>query len=225
MTDGTASITSHTDVVMVAEVTNDTTDNSSTVEVPVMSVEVENDLGYEYCEPSRRRGSLSLTTEKERRASIQAVMADDTLSPITKRRSIQHIMDGRRNSAAGSRRSSITSNDADESHTGYSFSNSPPNTKHESVVSIIHTHGTKIVPVCNEQTRRAERMRPHCPHYQRNCTMIAPCCGAAFGCRICHDDCATLYVLCLPFCSFSLAHAAKTIYSACYINFIAFLCN
>jgi hypothetical protein len=43
--------------------------------------------------------------------------------------------------------------------------------------------------ISNEQTRRAEQTRPPCPHYERNCTMIAPCCGGAFGCRICHDDC------------------------------------
>ncbi|CAB9496747.1 repeat-containing protein [Seminavis robusta] len=37
-----------------------------------------------------------------------------------------------------------------------------------------------------------EQSRPPCTHYERNCTMIAPCCGAAFGCRICHDECPNL---------------------------------
>jgi CHY zinc finger len=27
-----------------------------------------------------------------------------------------------------------------------------------------------------------------CVHYERNCTIIAPCCGRTFGCRICHDE-------------------------------------
>ena len=36
--------------------------------------------------------------------------------------------------------------------------------------------------------RLMEQSRPACPHYDRQCTIIAPCCGLAFGCRICHDD-------------------------------------
>jgi hypothetical protein len=40
--------------------------------------------------------------------------------------------------------------------------------------------------------RRMEKSRPHCEHYERNCTIISPCCGLAFGCRICHDDCPVL---------------------------------
>jgi CHY zinc finger len=27
-----------------------------------------------------------------------------------------------------------------------------------------------------------------CVHYERNCNIVAPCCGRAFGCRICHDE-------------------------------------
>ncbi len=117
-------------------------------------------LGYEECDPKIRRGSMSLDEEKERRASIKAVMTDPNLSPIAKRKSIQHLMDGRRNS----------------------YGNSQCFT------------GTTAMPACNDQTKRAEEMRPHCPHYERNCTLIAPCCGAAFGCRICHDDSPALYV-------------------------------
>jgi hypothetical protein len=39
---------------------------------------------------------------------------------------------------------------------------------------------------------RMEKSRPGCDHYDRNCTIISPCCGLAFGCRICHDDCPVL---------------------------------
>jgi hypothetical protein len=39
---------------------------------------------------------------------------------------------------------------------------------------------------------RMEKSRPECDHYDRKCTIIAPCCGLAFGCRICHDDCPVL---------------------------------
>lgn len=40
--------------------------------------------------------------------------------------------------------------------------------------------------------QRMEKSRPPCDHYDRNCTLISPCCGLAFGCRICHDDCPVL---------------------------------
>jgi hypothetical protein len=39
---------------------------------------------------------------------------------------------------------------------------------------------------------RMEKSRPPCGHYERNCTIISPCCGLAFGCRICHDECPVL---------------------------------
>jgi len=38
------------------------------------------------------------------------------------------------------------------------------------------------------QCMRMERNRPECTHYERKCTIISPCCGQAFGCRICHDE-------------------------------------
>eukprot|EP00980_Cylindrotheca_fusiformis_P013044 scaffold3267_cov140-Cylindrotheca_fusiformis.AAC.6 len=41
-------------------------------------------------------------------------------------------------------------------------------------------------------SRRMEKSRPPCTHYERNCTIVSPCCGVAFGCRICHDDCPVL---------------------------------
>ena len=40
--------------------------------------------------------------------------------------------------------------------------------------------------------RFMEHSRPPCDHYERQCTIIAPCCGMPFGCRICHDDCPVL---------------------------------
>ena len=40
--------------------------------------------------------------------------------------------------------------------------------------------------------RFMEHSRPYCQHYERQCTIISPCCGLPFGCRICHDDCPVL---------------------------------
>eukprot|EP00592_Proboscia_alata_P008301 CAMPEP_0194355184 /NCGR_PEP_ID=MMETSP0174-20130528/3152_1 /TAXON_ID=216777 /ORGANISM="Proboscia alata, Strain PI-D3" /LENGTH=757 /DNA_ID=CAMNT_0039124381 /DNA_START=60 /DNA_END=2333 /DNA_ORIENTATION=- len=40
----------------------------------------------------------------------------------------------------------------------------------------------------NQLNREMEKKRPSCTHYERSCSIIAPCCGMAFGCRICHDE-------------------------------------
>lgn len=37
-----------------------------------------------------------------------------------------------------------------------------------------------------------EMNRPSCDHYDRYCSLISPCCGMVFGCRICHDECDNL---------------------------------
>ncbi len=52
--------------------------------------------------------------------------------------------------------------------------------------------------ISNEISRRAIEMAPKCTHYSRNCHIVAPCCGATFGCRICHDDCPVLPPLLQP---------------------------
>lgn len=40
----------------------------------------------------------------------------------------------------------------------------------------------------NVLSRKMEKSRPPCGHYERNCSIVSPCCGLVFGCRICHDD-------------------------------------
>lgn len=39
-----------------------------------------------------------------------------------------------------------------------------------------------------DHAKSAIEMAPKCTHYQRNCHIVSPCCGATFACRICHDD-------------------------------------
>ncbi len=39
-----------------------------------------------------------------------------------------------------------------------------------------------------ELSRKLEQSRPQCGHYERNCSIVSPCCGMVFGCRICHDE-------------------------------------
>jgi hypothetical protein len=41
----------------------------------------------------------------------------------------------------------------------------------------------------NGNPKEMEENRPQCNHYKRNCSIISPCCGMVFGCRLCHDEC------------------------------------
>ena len=33
-----------------------------------------------------------------------------------------------------------------------------------------------------------EHDNTNCAHYERNCSIVAPCCNRVFGCRVCHDE-------------------------------------
>ena len=150
------------------------------------------DLRYEEPDPDHqplgRRGSMSRAEEKQRRASIKAILADKNQSPMTKRRSIQHLMDGRR--------ASLTNSITSASH----HSGSTDGVRNGAGINDMGYEDTESraqnsydgQPCCDEHTKRAENGRPPCSHYQRQCTIIAPCCGGAFGCRICHDECPIL---------------------------------
>ena len=141
-----------------------------------------------------RKRTMSQDKEKQRRASIKAILADDTITPAERRRSIQSLMDGRR-SSVGTATSISTSTEPSNSTDIYGYSDTSLDGHGEGVERASNillsdlNHGTAIcIPISNENTKRAEITRPPCNHYVRNCTLIAPCCGAAFGCRICHDD-------------------------------------
>jgi len=57
--------------------------------------------------------------------------------------------------------------------------------------SIISTTTTEVAADLQKKDKTPEEMeksRPPCTHYKRNCTIISPCCGLAFGCRVCHDE-------------------------------------
>lgn len=162
-----------------------------------------------------RRGSMSEEEERNRRRSIKAILADKSIPEVERRRSIQQLMDGRRNSL-GSRSSTPPTTDVESGTGDYQMDTgivqqpqqqqlqqlpqqqprAPQAQQQQQQIPfsdiLIHDPNCQIVPVSNEQTKRAELHRPACHHYDRNCTMIAPCCGAAFGCRICHDDCPIL---------------------------------
>jgi CHY zinc finger len=146
--------------------------------------------------PFNRRRSMSEEEERSRRASIKAILADNTITPTERRRSIQHLMDGRRSSIGTSSVASTSSvgsepdNEYGNNHQyGYGDSNSDIQQQGQlSHGTLFLSEGEQCIPIANENTKRAEQTRPHCDHYVRNCTLITPCCGAAFGCRICHDE-------------------------------------
>eukprot|EP00547_Thalassionema_nitzschioides_P013837 CAMPEP_0194250080 /NCGR_PEP_ID=MMETSP0158-20130606/22034_1 /TAXON_ID=33649 /ORGANISM="Thalassionema nitzschioides, Strain L26-B" /LENGTH=468 /DNA_ID=CAMNT_0038986761 /DNA_START=100 /DNA_END=1506 /DNA_ORIENTATION=- len=144
-------------------------------------------------QPAQRRLSMSEDEERQRRASIKAILADDTIPEPERRRSIQHLMDGRRNSRSGaSTPSVIETEDVSLSNGNTNQNDHQPVPSEDLLQGSFSQLNYVVTPVSNEQTKRFELTRPECTHYDRQCTMIAPCCGAAFGCRICHDDCPIL---------------------------------
>jgi hypothetical protein len=190
-----------------------------------------------------RRGSMTHEEEKHRRASIKAIMADETLTPHERRKSIQNLMDGRRSSIGTASVASIASSSgnsgehlygshhagtaaaaSDDYGYGYGYGDAAPTRRNhdgddndndnpygygdggggdgrdgddghhrnEHLANLpgayLDSMGSYCIPISNENTKRAEMTRPHCNHYERKCTIVSPCCGATFGCRICHDD-------------------------------------
>lgn len=44
----------------------------------------------------------------------------------------------------------------------------------------------------SRNTNPLENLCKECPHYERKCNIVSPCCGMIFGCRLCHDECDEL---------------------------------
>ena len=202
--------------------------------------------------------------EHLKRAAIKAILADTSMNPITKRRNIQFLMDGRRsnsldhasyvhanvcteqshtdkksqnmdnvNEIRGSQKNRQI--DLENSHHEYqdisnqhtldegkqSIDRDPDNSQNEFKNKHKHKQTNKEFfkvqkraafgklksPLAphqkknkessaffqpTEQAKLMEKSRPKCEHYNRSCTIIASCCGAAFGCRLCHDECPVL---------------------------------
>ena len=147
-----------------------------------------------------RRRSMSHEEQQQRRASIKAILADESMPIQERRRSIQTLMDGRRSSiGTASVASAASASSHDDNPYGYGDSDEygghnnnnqmPSNSNANGGVYMGIMDSTEVCePVSNEATKRAEQTRPPCTHYVRNCSLVSPCCGATFGCRICHDD-------------------------------------
>ena len=201
---------------------------------------------------SLRRGSMTEEEERERRASIQAIMRDPNLTPQERRKSIQSLMDGRRRSSAAQPNGVISSmgginsmaaaaamaaaefvdssDDDERGEDDISVEGKPKRqsgrrssffrrSSSQNVAGGSNTKSVKrraslrdsftmgfskfgVKSLVNGETvakdapasdpnalsRKMEKSRPFCGHYQRNCSIVSPCCGLVFGCRICHDD-------------------------------------
>lgn len=143
----------------------------------------------------QRRGSMSQDEERQRRASIKAILADSSIPDVERRRSIQFLMDGRRVSMEHNRARTPSPQMHEEEYNGHgSMSEGVGAFPVPSADLFNESSFCDYIsnPLANEQTKRAELTRPVCTHYDRKCTVVSPCCGAAFGCRICHDDCPVL---------------------------------
>lgn len=213
-------------------------------------METDEPVNYEYDNSmGQQQNAGAVMTEaaqKERRNSIRDILADDTLTPLEKRRSIQSLMDGRRRSSNATYSSSDSggiAHAAAEAAAYYSSDNEddPMDGTTTSSAAAVYQYGDAtggrpaddhdgqqwhrrkerstslpgwsdvgvqaVAPLAAASvknnpnsvwddplnvSRRMEKSRPACSHYERNCTIVSPCCGLAFGCRICHDECPVL---------------------------------
>lgn len=186
---------------------------------------------------------MTQAAQKQRRNSIRDILADESLTPLEKRRGIQSLMDGRRRSSNATHSSEdgsrgemfrsareaaafYTSDNEDETMQNgaaaaaaaeYGYSNgdnaveagpqhlrkgrstsmpgwSDSGMQGQSVIANATNSGdgNSVWDDPINVSRRMEMARPPCNHYERNCTIVSPCCGLAFGCRICHDECPEL---------------------------------
>lgn len=213
-------------------------------------------MNYEYDTSMGRQlpsfgPAMSEAAQKERRNSIRDILADDSLTPLEKRRSIQSLMDGRRRSSNATHSSTDSggiARAAAEAAAYYSSDNEDDpmdgTTNSAAAAAAVYQYGNAtgggggapsedddgqrwhrrkerstslpgwsdvgvqaVAPLAAASvknnpnsvwddplnvSRRMEKSRPACSHYERNCTIVSPCCGLAFGCRICHDECPVL---------------------------------
>jgi len=138
-----------------------------------------------------RRTSSVMTEEeqKKRRASIKKIMSDSTLTPVERRWSIQGLMDGRLKPSEDSKPSSRASFSSRDSG---SRDRNPASMRSNGDHNMAEAQIQQERAVALAMSTRMEQNRPPCTHYERNCTIVSPCCGIAFGCRICHDECPNL---------------------------------
>ena len=81
---------------------------------------------------------------------------------------------------------------ASAASSGRSLFNSERRGSHLSSASSVDPSSGHHLGSAIGSSRKMEKTRPHCDNYERKCTIVSPCCGLAFGCRICHDDCPVL---------------------------------
>eukprot|EP00574_Skeletonema_japonicum_P004494 CAMPEP_0201719798 /NCGR_PEP_ID=MMETSP0593-20130828/4919_1 /ASSEMBLY_ACC=CAM_ASM_000672 /TAXON_ID=267983 /ORGANISM="Skeletonema japonicum, Strain CCMP2506" /LENGTH=187 /DNA_ID=CAMNT_0048210317 /DNA_START=89 /DNA_END=649 /DNA_ORIENTATION=- len=115
--------------------------------------------------------SLKEDKSAEKRRAIQSIMRDTTLTDLERRLRIQTLMDGSSNSNANA-----------------SSQIARPGGMVSSLLGSATGDSSSDVPMGNVASGSERREVVACVHYERKCNVIAPCCGAEFGCRVCHDD-------------------------------------
>ena len=131
-------------------------------------------------------GPMTEVEQEERRRAILTITRDPSLSQKEKSSRIQSLMDGRgdkhRCSESGPFYGSIMAQVAVEA-------------MHSKSSLLMHCDATakpNAMSKLEQLDRLMEQSRPTCGHYERNCSIVSPCCGLVFACRICHDESAVL---------------------------------
>eukprot|EP00986_Skeletonema_menzelii_P005125 scaffold1811_cov145-Skeletonema_menzelii.AAC.16 len=132
-------------------------------------------------------GSAKEDKSSEKRRAIQSIMRDTTLTDLERRLRIQTLMDGSSNSNANASARIAGSGGMVSSLLGSATGDS-----------------SSDVPMGNAASISERREVVACVHYERKCNVIAPCCGAEWGCRVCHDDDTSSSTNCGPMDRFAV---------------------
>ena len=141
--------------------------------------------------PSDGNGASGSAKEEdkssEKRRAIQSIMRDTTLTDLERRLRIQTLMDGSSNSNANASARIAGSGGMVSSLLGSATGDS-----------------SSDVPMGIAASISERREVVACVHYERKCNVIAPCCGAEWGCRVCHDDDTSSSTNCGPMDRFAV---------------------
>ncbi len=122
-----------------------------------------------------------------KRRAIQSIMRNTSLDERTKRMQIQQLMSGQSSQQHQQQQHNSMNTLIDPNGTSViaNTSISLSNLQIGSACSSA-TINNEIGNNSNNSNTVMEVMK--CVHYERQCNIVAPCCGQIFGCRLCHDE-------------------------------------
>jgi len=142
----------------------------------------------------------------EKRRAIQAILRDSNLSDLERRRGVQRLMDGSSHDASNNNNGGMgggTCVRVDGGSFGpgaagggigssgmspYAAAGGGAAGSGGSSFAAAGGGGASSSAANGNGGGERQSEAVACVHYERKCNVVAPCCGRAYGCRVCHDE-------------------------------------